>query len=837
MGVPKLWEELEPAVRITSWAQLAAPTFASSGEASRRASAAPARGLRVGVDVSQWMFHMNRMTTIVDPETGESINPGPNAELRMVFYRVCDFLAHGILAVFVFDGPNRPDWKRGQQINGGWQGRQSPEVQEMLELMGMEWRIAPGEAEAELAAMSRRGEIDAVLSDDVDTLLFGATTIIRNSSKTLSGNKSKVALARQASASDVQPGSSQSGPSQPIPTAYPPVPPGSDVALVSYSSRDLEALVGLDTDGLILIALLSGADYDVKGAERFGTTISAALARAGYGRRLLDGFRALRSSSAASAFPATTQGALTRFFAEWRASVAEELRENPNKILSKRQPSLADKLETRTDFPLVKVVDYYLNPVVSDPSSASYAAPTWSDPVDLTGLVKFATRMFEWGHVEMQSKLRNKVWAGLVARELRRAALSSSTDGARIVPRGFLSAVHDLKCEKSTGFVPSYRVELCASVFDDLGRSVLPSRDAFPLPDYGALSEGEEQSERLRRRAKGWIADAPKEPSGTGAYRHWVPVELVEAHPEGRACVERWRSEKERKRRTKEAEEQRREERRRAKELGTPASSPAKKRASPSKRRVVPPSSDDEIRREIEEEQVRRARNEMLALGKAQVKGKGKAREEGGEDELPARSSGLRRTTASKKPSSAGGLLKFGTSTKPGLSSFTSSKPAATAAVRSTTPSKTPADIFLSSSPSSSAPLPTAGKRVARPPSRANDADLVLSSTDDSEEGTPARRAVQHVNKAARPSQAARSPTKKRVVGPAEKVAARAPAVLDLLSDSSFEGGGASVADISPTRSSPGLDDFLEKRRATQRRVEQQREALKAGVLVLSDSD
>ena len=38
---------------------------------------------------------------------------------------------------------------------------------------------APGEAEAELALMSRQGKIDVVLSDDVDALLFGATCLLR----------------------------------------------------------------------------------------------------------------------------------------------------------------------------------------------------------------------------------------------------------------------------------------------------------------------------------------------------------------------------------------------------------------------------------------------------------------------------------------------------------------------------------------------------------------------------------------------------------------------------------------------------------------------------------
>lgn len=38
---------------------------------------------------------------------------------------------------------------------------------------------APGEAEAELAFLSKTGVIDAVLSDDVDTFVFGGTMVVR----------------------------------------------------------------------------------------------------------------------------------------------------------------------------------------------------------------------------------------------------------------------------------------------------------------------------------------------------------------------------------------------------------------------------------------------------------------------------------------------------------------------------------------------------------------------------------------------------------------------------------------------------------------------------------
>jgi hypothetical protein len=40
-------------------------------------------------------------------------------------------------------------------------------------------RQAPAEAEAELARLNRLSIVNAVLTDDVDTFLFGAFTVIR----------------------------------------------------------------------------------------------------------------------------------------------------------------------------------------------------------------------------------------------------------------------------------------------------------------------------------------------------------------------------------------------------------------------------------------------------------------------------------------------------------------------------------------------------------------------------------------------------------------------------------------------------------------------------------
>ncbi len=79
------------------------------------------------------------------------------------------------------DGPKKPSQKRNNKVAGhfGTADHRSKQFKALLDLCGLEWWNAPGEAEAELAVMNRQGKIDAVLSDDGDALLFGATCLLR----------------------------------------------------------------------------------------------------------------------------------------------------------------------------------------------------------------------------------------------------------------------------------------------------------------------------------------------------------------------------------------------------------------------------------------------------------------------------------------------------------------------------------------------------------------------------------------------------------------------------------------------------------------------------------
>ena len=124
------------------------------------------RGLRVGIDASIWFFH------------AAYGREGENPELRTLFFRCIKLLSRPFLPLFVFDGPLRPELKREKRVSGNDHWLVSG-MKSIIEAFGFEWRFAPGEAEAELAYLNRIGVIDAIVTDDVDTFVFGATKVIR----------------------------------------------------------------------------------------------------------------------------------------------------------------------------------------------------------------------------------------------------------------------------------------------------------------------------------------------------------------------------------------------------------------------------------------------------------------------------------------------------------------------------------------------------------------------------------------------------------------------------------------------------------------------------------
>ncbi|XP_046732091.1 probable flap endonuclease 1 homolog [Silurus meridionalis] len=116
----------------------------------------------------------------------------PNLKLSLlgVFYRTLTFLEHDIKPVFVFDG-DPPEQKRAvlerRAQSAGWSSTQRPhtvssktkEFLRLLQLLGVPCVQAPGDAEACCAQLVRSGVVDAVASEDMDTLAFGGTLLLR----------------------------------------------------------------------------------------------------------------------------------------------------------------------------------------------------------------------------------------------------------------------------------------------------------------------------------------------------------------------------------------------------------------------------------------------------------------------------------------------------------------------------------------------------------------------------------------------------------------------------------------------------------------------------------
>jgi len=139
------------------------------------------------------------------------------SHLSGILFRVSSFMEKGIKPVFVFDGKPTDlkqatiderrklrdaageKWKealeRGDEEEAYKQARSSTRVdqeiirtsKELLRLMGIPVVQAPGEGEAQASYMVAKGDARYVVSQDYDTLLFGAPTLVRN--LTVSGKR------------------------------------------------------------------------------------------------------------------------------------------------------------------------------------------------------------------------------------------------------------------------------------------------------------------------------------------------------------------------------------------------------------------------------------------------------------------------------------------------------------------------------------------------------------------------------------------------------------------------------------------------------------------------
>ncbi|KAK0235249.1 hypothetical protein EDD85DRAFT_730166, partial [Armillaria nabsnona] len=140
-----------------------------------------------------------------------------------------------VIPLFMFDSPHYPAYKCKKTV------KKTPvwltnDFKWLLKGFGFSYWEAPGEAEAELVMLSRLGQIDAVMSEDFDTMIF-------------EGSDSK------------------------------------------YLIEVYEARSQFSCNSLIMIALLAGGDYD-DGIQGCGIQTVASIMKLSIGKQLFDALEA-----------------------------------------------------------------------------------------------------------------------------------------------------------------------------------------------------------------------------------------------------------------------------------------------------------------------------------------------------------------------------------------------------------------------------------------------------------------------------------------------------------------------------------------------------------------
>ncbi|KAF3491444.1 uncharacterized protein GIQ15_00961 [Arthroderma uncinatum] len=360
MGIPGLKDELGSGERI-SLARF------SIGHLQRTS-----RPLRLAVDISIWLFQV------------QAAQGGANPALRTLFFRLTRLISLPIQPIFVFDGPHRPDYKRGRLISKNAASREIELSRKLIKLFSYPCHTAPGEAEAECAKLQRTGVVDAVLSNDVDALMFGSKVTLLNFSK---GSAKQSGAATHADLYDTE-------------------------------AKEGDNKVSLDIGGMVLVALLSGGDYSPAGVSFCGPKLAAEIARAGFGEDLLEITRDMLTGPPDSV---TEEG-----LREWRERLQYELETNESGYFKTKHKAV----RIPDDFPNMAILQNCVHPVTSTPKklNAFRNPDLWSRKIDVGQLRAFVGDYLGWKNLIGAKNFIRKLAPSLLSYELFCRSLAPPRD-------------------------------------------------------------------------------------------------------------------------------------------------------------------------------------------------------------------------------------------------------------------------------------------------------------------------------------------------------------------------------------------------------------------------
>jgi len=428
MGIKGIYAEIGSGDRI-ALSKLAVETYEQKG-----------RPLRLAIDISIWLFQI------------QSGKGGTNPALRTFYYRLLRLISLSIHPLFVFDGPNKPPFKRNKRTGPNVASIPEFLAKQLLKQFGLPFHLAPGEAEAECALLQQEGIVDAVLSEDVDTLMFGSGVTLRNWSAegTL---KTKTATHVNV-----------------------------------YDARKTKAGSGLDRPGMILVALMSGGDYIPEGIPGCGPKTACEAARAGLGEELY-----------------SIKGNAPKV-AQWKERLVHELRTNESKFFRAKHKALV----IPDGFPRKDVLRYYTDPCVSPKEKLETLRNSlkWDEAIDIPGLREFTVDAFKWEFLSGAKHFIRNLAPALLIKQLRLRAEREPCDDTYVIAQEearLIKTIHstrqhittDNSTELRVGYVPINIVDIDLEAEDPDPEL---SQDGLEFEDEDMPIIGEDPSSPKKKR-------------------------------------------------------------------------------------------------------------------------------------------------------------------------------------------------------------------------------------------------------------------------------------------------------------------------------------------------
>ncbi|KAJ6082961.1 hypothetical protein N7467_007096 [Penicillium canescens] len=429
-----------------------------------------ARPIRIAVDISIWLFQV---------QAGRG---GRNPELRTLFYRLLKLLALPVHPLFVYDGRQKPAFKRGKAVSARSYGS-APIIRrskDLIERFRFPWHEAPGEAEAECARLQQAGLVDAVMSNDVDALMFGSSLTIMNFSKENGSGTSSA----------------------------------THVTCYAMGQNGHPSNIPLNRPGMILFAMLSGGDYLPSGVPKCGSKLAAEIAKAGFGEDLL---QELDSDS-------DVDTGLT----EWRERLQYELEENESGYFTTKHKAV----RIPETFPDRTILEYYAQPKVSSDEEMTFLRSrlrqAWDRDIDPLAIRTFAAEHFEWNYRSGARKVIKLLAEPLVSYRLRlQRPVRGVAPGFSFVPECPPTLQKAYKCRSSFGTDAMPELQLDMLPIDVVGLDLLaeepnpPLSSEEPVPSQATPQEGEEEDETEMASEQ-----APPTPSKSRVTKRYDPFSI-----------------------------------------------------------------------------------------------------------------------------------------------------------------------------------------------------------------------------------------------------------------------------------------------------------------------